>query len=88
MMLTYGLFLPSFCLLISFCSALNLPPGGYDLEKRQLTLPDYAQRNLNTIRRIYNLTVYPNNAPIVAKGAEAVPPGLLYACHQPRRGSE
>jgi hypothetical protein len=40
-------------------------------------LPDYAQRNLNTIERIYNLTVYPNNAPIVNQGASAVPPGLF-----------
>jgi hypothetical protein len=77
-MLTPSTSLLSFCLLISsFCSALNLPPRGYAGEKRQSILPDYAQRNLDTIRKIYNLTVYPNNAPIVAKGAAAVPPGLF-----------
>jgi hypothetical protein len=78
-MLNLSTSLLSFYLLISsFCSALNLPPGGgHASEKRQSTLPEYAQRNLDTIRKIYNLTVYPNNAPIVAKGAAAVPPGLF-----------
>lgn len=80
-MLTLSTSLLSFYLLTSsFCSALNLSPGGHAhhaSEKRQSNLPEYAQRNLDTIRKIYNLTVYPNNAPIVAKGAAAVPPGLF-----------
>jgi hypothetical protein len=77
-MLTISISLLRFYLLISsFCSALNLPPGDYATGKRQSTLPEYAQRNLDTIRKIYNLTVYPNNAPIVAKGAAAVPSGLF-----------
>ncbi|KAL1304697.1 hypothetical protein AAFC00_003648 [Neodothiora populina] len=38
---------------------------------------DYAARNLDTISKIYNLTVYPNNLPIVQHGAAAVPPGLF-----------
>lgn len=67
-MLVHSMSLLSFRLLIfSFCSALDQPPS----------LPDYAQRNLDTVQRIYNLTVYPNNAPIVAHGAAAVPPGLF-----------
>jgi len=37
----------------------------------------YVKRNLHTIRSIYNLTVYPNNVPILTKGASAVPPGLF-----------
>lgn len=41
------------------------------------TLPDYAQRNLATIQKIYNITVYPNNVDIVNKGASAVPEGLF-----------
>ncbi|KAI5357278.1 hypothetical protein Slin14017_G122870 [Septoria linicola] len=45
------------------------------LDKRQL--PGFAQRNLNTIRTIYDLTVYPNNVPIVKVGASEVPPGLF-----------
>lgn len=47
----------------------------YDLA--QPYLPDFAQRNLDTIRRIYDLTVYPNNYDIVKKGASEVPPGLF-----------
>ncbi|KAK8226044.1 hypothetical protein HDK77DRAFT_501285 [Phyllosticta capitalensis] len=37
----------------------------------------YYERNLRTVQAIYNLTVYPNNAPIVAQGGPAVPPGLF-----------
>ncbi|GME45107.1 hypothetical protein GTA08_BOTSDO01675 [Neofusicoccum parvum] len=39
--------------------------------------PDYINRNLDTIRKIYDLTVYPRNAPIVSQGASAVPAGLF-----------
>ncbi|KAL0060193.1 hypothetical protein AAF712_013040 [Marasmius tenuissimus] len=42
-------------------------------------MPDYANRNLNTIKSIYNLTVYPHNVPIIQKGGSAVPPGLFNA---------
>lgn len=45
------------------------------LSKRQL--PPFAERNLATIRAIYNLTVYPNNDPIVKLGSSQVPPGLF-----------
>ncbi|KAE9381218.1 hypothetical protein N431DRAFT_424811 [Stipitochalara longipes BDJ] len=38
---------------------------------------DFAARNLKTIQSIYNLTVYPNNAPIQKHGSTAVPPGLF-----------
>jgi hypothetical protein len=38
---------------------------------------DFAARNLRTIERIYNLTVYPFNLPIIQKGASAVPPDLF-----------
>lgn len=61
----------------SLCSALSFPRNGPTNNTSYSTLPDYAQRNLDTIRRIYNLTVYPNNVPIVNHGAEAVPPGLF-----------
>ncbi|KAH9826329.1 Secreted protein [Teratosphaeria destructans] len=40
-------------------------------------LPEWSKRNLNTIQRIYNLTIYPANAQIVATGASAVPAGLF-----------
>ncbi|KAL0254840.1 hypothetical protein SLS55_009364 [Diplodia seriata] len=48
---------------------------------------DFAARNLRTIQAIYNLTlgldltqhtkIYPRNAPIIAQGGSAVPPGLF-----------
>lgn len=41
--------------------------------------PDWSRRNLRTIERIYNLTVYPNQLPILAEGGAAVPPGLFNA---------
>lgn len=46
-------------------------------QQQQQQLPDFAQRNLDTIRKIYNLTVYPNNVPIVKSGSSRVPPGLF-----------
>ncbi|MCJ1403608.1 hypothetical protein MMC11_006831 [Xylographa trunciseda] len=39
--------------------------------------PSYVERNLHTIQSIYNLTVYPNNVPIIQHGASAVPAGLF-----------
>lgn len=35
------------------------------------------RRNFNTISRIYNLTVYPNQLPIISAGGAGVPPGLF-----------
>ncbi|KAF4301440.1 hypothetical protein GTA08_BOTSDO10783 [Botryosphaeria dothidea] len=43
----------------------------------QPPVEDFAARNLRTIQSIYNLTVYPNNAQIIAQGGSAVPPGLF-----------
>ncbi|KAE8449581.1 hypothetical protein EG329_007911 [Mollisiaceae sp. DMI_Dod_QoI] len=40
---------------------------------------DYYARNLKTISTIYNLTVYPNNLPIILNGSSAVPPELFSA---------
>ena len=37
----------------------------------------YEKRNLDTVRSIYNLTVYPNQLPILEQGAAGVPPGLF-----------
>ncbi|MCJ1479306.1 hypothetical protein MMC13_007991 [Lambiella insularis] len=38
---------------------------------------DYVARNLDTISNIYNLTVYPNNVPVINHGGSAVPAGLF-----------
>ena len=37
----------------------------------------HEQRNFRTISKIYNLTIYPNQLPILQHGAAAVPPGLF-----------
>jgi hypothetical protein len=38
---------------------------------------NWAQRNLDTVTSIYNLTVFPNQLPILEQGAAGVPPGLF-----------
>jgi hypothetical protein len=38
---------------------------------------DFQERNFNTISRIYNLTVFPNQLPIIQRGGAGVPPGLF-----------
>ncbi|EKG17648.1 hypothetical protein MPH_05097 [Macrophomina phaseolina MS6] len=38
---------------------------------------DFETRNFRTIQSIYNLTIFPNNAQIIAQGGSAVPPGLF-----------
>lgn len=37
----------------------------------------HEQRNFKTLESIYNLTVFPNQLPILAQGATAVPNGLF-----------
>jgi hypothetical protein len=37
----------------------------------------FERRNFNTISAIYNLTVYPNQLPIIGGGTAGVPPGLF-----------
>ena len=38
---------------------------------------DYQKRNLDTVSKIYNLTVYPNNLAFIANGSASVPKGLF-----------
>lgn len=38
---------------------------------------NWEQRNFDTVKKIYELTVYPNQLPILQQGAAAVPPGLF-----------
>src|SRR5271155_3874349 len=37
----------------------------------------HEQRNFRTLSKIYNLTIYPNQLPILQHGAAGVPPGLF-----------
>ena len=43
-------------------------------DRRQVS---FQQRNLDTITKIYDRTVYPTNLQFVAKGPASVPPGLF-----------
>jgi hypothetical protein len=38
---------------------------------------NYEQRNFDTVKSIYELTIFPNQLPILEEGAAAVPPGLF-----------
>ena len=38
---------------------------------------NHEQRNFNTISKIYNTTVYPNQLPILEQGVSAIPSGLF-----------
>jgi hypothetical protein len=60
-----ALFLVSFLTSVIAYDDAALNPGGF------------RQRNLKTIQSIYNLTIYPNNIPIVQHGGNAVPSGLF-----------
>lgn len=37
----------------------------------------YERRNFKTLSSIYNLTIYPNQLPVLESGAAGVPPGLF-----------
>jgi len=40
-------------------------------------MDNHERRNFKTISSIYNLTIYPNQLPVIEQGAAAVPPGLF-----------
>jgi len=42
-----------------------------------LRMKNYERRNFETIMRIYNLTIYPNQLPILEQATAGVPPGLF-----------
>jgi hypothetical protein len=44
---------------------------------RPVQMEHYERRNFKTVMSIYNLTVYPNQLPILEQGAAGVPPGLF-----------
>lgn len=75
----------AFLLLSPFASAASLTNpkistrGGGGQCITEAHQPDWYNRNLNTVRQIYDLTVYPNNIPILMAGGKAVPPHLFDA---------
>lgn len=75
---TFLLFLTSTLAATCPAAAQQVPPSySPSLQPSTPHLPTYAQRNLATIQKIYNLTVYPSNLPIITTGSTAVPPGLF-----------
>ncbi|KAE9362654.1 hypothetical protein N431DRAFT_499308 [Stipitochalara longipes BDJ] len=50
---------------------------GAPLEKKGQAPQNWAQRNFNTVKSIYDLTIFPNQLPILEQGAAGVPPGLF-----------
>lgn len=65
--------LPSDLLFLSIALACLIPTRW----AWPIGIKHYQQRNFNTLMSIYNLTVYPNQLPILAQGAAAVPNGLF-----------
>ncbi|KAH6972594.1 hypothetical protein EDB80DRAFT_596284 [Ilyonectria destructans] len=55
---------------------LPLSPLGISAHRKGLGC-DFEARNLATIQSIYDLTIFPNNVPIITQGTSAFPPGLL-----------
>lgn len=70
----------SIVLSLTSLAYLASPVEGFNTFRRNndvRALPHWCQRNLKTIEHIYNLTVYPNNVPIITQGGAAVPAGLF-----------
>ena len=60
---------PVLCFILTclISSTWSLRPG----------MNDHERRNFRTLSKIYNLTIYPNQLPILQHGAAGVPPGLF-----------
>ena len=65
-------------LLSSLANLLNIVHGVITGYPTNQTL-GFRQRNLNTIQKLYNTTIYPNNQAFIMNGASAIPPGLFSA---------
>ncbi len=65
--------------LVSYAHAWPTPKSWIPVPhfKSQKPQDYYSKRNFNTISKIYNLTVYPNQVPIFNGGGAAVPDGLF-----------
>jgi hypothetical protein len=60
------------------CNYTHHPPGPHPHRPPPFT-PHFEKRNFDTIQGIYNLTIYPNQVPILLQGAAGVPAGLFNA---------
>ena len=71
-MYLFDLHVVCICLASLIPSTWSLPLQREHHEQRH-----WEQRNFDTIRSIYNLTIYPNQLPILEQGVAGVPPGLF-----------
>lgn len=64
------LFLPKvLCFIVAY-----LVSSTWSLDSR---MNNHERRNFRTISNIYNITIYPNQLPVLQHGGSAVPPGLF-----------
>jgi hypothetical protein len=68
----FGLHVVCICLACLIPSTWSLPR-----QRKHYDQQNYEQRNFDTVRSIYELTIYPNQLPILEQGAAGVPPGLF-----------
>jgi hypothetical protein len=71
-MYLFGLHVVCICLACLIPSTWSLPRQRKHYEQQH-----YEKRNFNTIKSIYELTIYPNQLPILEQGSAGVPPGLF-----------
>jgi hypothetical protein len=71
-MYLFGLHVVCICLACLILSTWSMPLQSKHYEQRH-----YEKRNFDTIKSIYDLTIYPNQLPILEQGAAGVPPGLF-----------
>jgi hypothetical protein len=71
-MYLFGLHVVCICLACLIPSTWSLPRQRKHYEQQH-----YEKRNFDTVKSIYELTIYPNQLPILEQGAAGVPPGLF-----------
>jgi len=69
------------CLAFLISSTWSMPLIGQRFEPEQPEPRNhqlsFSKRNFNTVKSIYELTIFPNQLPILQEGGAAVPPGLF-----------
>jgi hypothetical protein len=76
-MYLFNLHVVCVCLACLIPSIWSLPRYREDHHEEHHKPRNWEQRNFDTISKIYNLTVYPNQVPILQHGAASVPAGLF-----------
>jgi hypothetical protein len=71
-MYLFDLHVVCICLVGLIPSIWSLP-----LQRQHYKQRHFERRNFDTVRSIYDLTIYPNQLPILEQGVAGVPPGLF-----------